>query len=342
MTEEKTVLITGGGGYIGSHLANFLARKGLNVVVVDIFRSKYLENHPLIKFVKIDVRDVHKMEPVMKGVEAIFHLAFVQVESKLATNTLRSININGTRNVLNLAMKYKVKKFIHTSTVEVYGQKPISPISEQHPKPLDTPLNRYALMKIEAENLAWEYYHEYKLPVVSLRFPIVCGEGFYAMKIFLHLIDFLVSGKPLVIVGDGTNKFTTIHITDAIEAYYLAYKTKSAVGHAFNIATENPVTTNQLIQEGKKYFNSRSIIMHSPVFFIKIALSLLSIFNIHLLHKEELEWATRDVYFNISKAKKILGFNPQITTINSFLSLAKSYIKDKGIILNRSTDNPFK
>lgn len=338
----KKALITGGAGYIGSKLSLSLAEKGVQVIVTDIARSKHLTDHPNIAFHKIDIRDRKALDAVMDGVDIVYHLAFIQVDSNLPHTVQRDVDINGTRTILDLSVKHKIKKFVHTSTIELYGQRPVSPITEESPQPVDSPLNYYALMKIEAETLVWTYYREFGLPVVAMRFPIVCGKGFYALKGVLVMIERLSRGKVVPVIGSGNYKFNTAYLDDVIESYHLASTKPAAVGHAFNVATTDYTTVNELIKAAKEKLHSRSGVVHIPYGIALFVVKLLTWVGIHLVKPTELAWLNQDVVFDTTKAQKILGYKPTKNTLEAFLSLAEGYLEDAHYIKHRSTDAPFR
>lgn len=342
MISGKTVLVTGGGGYIGGHLCNFLAKKGLKVISVDIARQKYLKNSPNIAFHLVDIRDKKKLALLFKNVDAVFHLAFIQTDSfKVPLQTLRDVDIGGTRNVLELAVKHGVRKFIHTSSNEVYGAHPNSLIAENADKPLTDPLNLYSLLKTEAEMLAWDFSREYKLPMVSLRFPMVCGEGFYNYKILMKMMANLKNNKLVVMVGNGQNRFNQVYLGDVLEAYYLAYKNGKANGHTFNICSDDSVKLSDMLTYGCQKYKSKSKVVYLPLKFTQCLLKILLFFGIYIIYPGDLEWLARDMVLDNSKAKKILGFRPTKTTKECLEILVDSFLKMDSSILNRDTDKPF-
>jgi nucleoside-diphosphate-sugar epimerase len=342
MSPTKTVLITGGGGYIGGYLSNYLAKKGLKVISVDIAKQKYLKDSPNIDFHLVDIRDKEKLSPLFKNIDAVFHLAFIQTDSyKIPLKTLRDIDIGGTRNVLELSVQHGVKKFIHTSSIEVYGAHPSRLISEDADKPLTDPLNLYSLLKTEAEMLAWDFSRENNLPMVSLRFPMVCGEGFYNYKILMKMMENLKNNKPVVLVGNGKNHFNQVYLDDVLESYYLAYKNDEANGKSFNICSDDSVELNEMLKYGKERYKSKSKILFLPLKFTQGVLKILLSLGIYVIYPGDLEWLGRDIVFDNSKAKKILGFRPTKTTKECLAILVDSFLKTDVSILTRDTDKPF-
>jgi nucleoside-diphosphate-sugar epimerase len=341
MTMRK-VIVTGGGGYIGGYLCNFLAKKGYKVISIDVDRQKYLEDHPNISFVKADVRDSKKIAHLFKGLDAVFHLAFVQTDScKLPMKLLRDIDIEGTRSILDLAFFSKARKFVFASSSEVYGTNPPNPITEESPTPLTDPLNKYSLLKIEAENLAWQYYRERGLPVTSLRFPMVCGEGFYNYKVLMRLVRNLRNGLPYLVVGNGRSKFRQVYINDVVEGHYLAYLKKESIGKSFNICADGETSIIEMISILKQKYHSKALQISIPLYTAQFFVKLLQKFGFYIIHPGDLEWMTKDILFDNSKAKKILGFRPTKTTRECVEILVDSFINNFSAVITRDTDRAF-
>jgi len=199
----------------------------------------------------------------------------------------------------------------------------------------------YGLLKTEAELMAWDYSREFNLPMVSLRFPMVCGEGFYNYKILMKMISNLKNNKPVFLVGNGENRFRQVYLGDVLKAYYLSYTNEKALGKAFNICANDSVKLNDMIAYAKKKYKSNSQIIYLPLKPIQKLLKILKFFGIYVIHPGDLEWLCRDILMDNSKAKKILGFKPTKTTKESLEILVDSFLKMDEDILSRDADNPF-
>ena len=160
------------------------------------------------------------------------------------------------------------------------------------------------------------------------------------MKIFLRIIDALSKGNPVMIPGHGTCRFNTVHISDALRAYEVALKNKKAVGQAFNIATSDTVTVKQLLREGKRLFHSKSTVWYAYFPLVKVMNRIIWMLGFHLVQPNEIDWINRDMYFDVSKAKKLLGFTTTMSALGAFMDLAKSFLDNQGEIMNRASDDP--
>jgi UDP-glucose 4-epimerase len=236
-------LVTGGAGYLGSHLAKELIKRGEKVRIFDIQETKYIPKDA--EFLKGDMRDIKDVNKAMEDVDTVFHLAFVQSLSKLKENVRYDININGTENFLKVALKNNVKRFVHTSTIEVYGTNPPYPCYED--APTDSPVGWYGRHKLICENLCQKYFKK-GLKVTMLRMPTICGPGWYNHRGLLQLMDIILDGKPVAVIGDGKTEGDFVYYKDVLDGYLLAGEKEKAIGEAFNISARETSTHYELIK----------------------------------------------------------------------------------------------
>lgn len=243
-------IVTGGAGFIGSHLTDSLIKMGHEVVVIDnlLLGKKEFVNKKS-KFVKADIRDFKKIEKYFKGAEVVFHLAAdprlsVSVEDPISTH---AINVTGTQNVLEAARKHKVKKVIFSSSCAAYGdakKMPIKESSEMHP------VSPYGLHKLVGEEYCRLYSSLFGLETVCLRYFNVFGPrklatGSYPMVIPVFL-DQKKKGQPLTIVGDGKATRDYVYVTDVVAANIAAWKSKVKDGQAINIGLGIEKSVNEI------------------------------------------------------------------------------------------------
>lgn len=255
------VLVTGGAGFIGSHLVNRLINDGHKVIVIDNLSEGKKENlNPKAKLYKLDICDLGKIMPLFKNVDYVFHLAAIprvplSVEKPIETH---KVNVDGTLNVLYASYKNNVKRFIFASSSSVYGNQKTLPLKETM---IPNPLSPYGLQKLIGEMYCKLFSNLYGLQTVSLRFFNVYGpgmnpEGAYALAIgkFLKLKK---EGKPLTIYGDGKQTRDFIYIYDVIEALILAIKSKKVgSGEVINISYGKNYSINYVAKliGGKKIY----------------------------------------------------------------------------------------
>lgn len=287
------LIVTGGAGFIGSHLTKYLIKKGHNVSVIDSLRRGSLENlkemEDKIDFQKIDILDYNAMKSVVKNTDGIFHQAALGSvpQSFKEPEEYRRVNAVGTENVLKLAKEFGFK-VVYASSSSVYGNQNKFPIKEDAAK---KPLNPYGQSKLEAERFA-EKYSQLGVKVIGLRYFNVFGIGQnpnYA-GVIPKFIEQLIHHKPPIIYGDGNQLRNFTFVDDVVEANVLAFESKTE--HAFiNIATGVMTSVRQLAE-------------------IMINLSGLSIKPIYEKPREgDIEKSQAD----ISLAKSLINWEPKTT-----------------------------
>lgn len=287
------LIVTGGAGFIGSHLTKYLIKKGHNVSVIDSLRRGSFENlkemEDKIDFQKIDILDYDAMKSVVKNTDGIFHQAALGSvpQSFKEPEEYRRVNAVGTENVLKLAKEFGFK-VVYASSSSVYGNQNKFPIKEDAAK---KPLNPYGQSKLEAEQFA-EKYSKLGVKVIGLRYFNVFGIGQnpnYA-GVIPKFIEQLIHHKPPIIYGDGNQLRNFTFVDDVVEANVLAFESKTE--HAFiNIATGVMTSVRQLAE-------------------IMINLSGLSIKPIYEKPREgDIEKSQAD----ISLAKSLINWEPKTT-----------------------------
>ena len=241
-------LVTGGFGFIGSHITEYLVNRGDNVVVLDNFntgKEKNLEKViDKIEFFKGDILDYDLLKKITKDVDGVFHeaaLASVQ-QSFDNPEEYDNVNVNGTENVLKLAKQFGFK-VVYASSSSVYGNPKNIPIKEQDEK---NPINPYAVTKLKDEELAINY-SKMGVNVIGLRYFNVFGirqskEYAGVIKLFLERIR---NKLPPKINGDGTQFRDFVHVSDVVKANILAME--SDVNHSFfNVGTNSSISILEL------------------------------------------------------------------------------------------------
>ena len=229
--------VTGGAGFIGSHLVHRLASEGHNVTIIDDFSRGSLANlndiHEKIHIEKMDICDRDALDGVLQGADGIFHQAALGSvpESWKSPDTYQRVNVGGTENVFRIASSYHIK-VVYASSASIYGEVQRIPITEDFER---KPINPYGKTKLDCETLA-ERYMEKGSQIVGLRYFNVFGEGqnpAYAGVITCFL-NRLNAGEPPIIFGDGSQIRDFTFVGDVVEANLTAM-TGSVVGGFFNI-----------------------------------------------------------------------------------------------------------
>lgn len=268
--QAKTWLITGGAGFIGSHLAKELLKRGQKVVIFDNFSSsdgsllKSVEKK--VKIINGDIRDFASVIKAFKGADYILHhAALVSVPQSVKNPKLtKEINTDGTFNVLFAAHMAKVKRVVFASSSAVYGNKAKIP-NKETAKP--NPNSPYAETKLQGEALCKMFYHFYGLECVILRYFNVFGPGQNPSSPYSAVIakfsDCLKSGLPLTIHGDGKQSRDFIFVEDVVQANLLAAD-KAKAGEVYNVAGGKACSLLQLAALMKKAIGIKTDILFAP------------------------------------------------------------------------------
>ena len=255
MARPRSV-VTGGGGFIGSHMVDLLVSSGHDVVVVDNFstgRPDNLAHHrgsSHVRTVEADVCDSARLAPEFAGARWVFHFAALAdiVPSIARPEPYLRANVMGTLGALEASRAAKVERFIYSASSSCYGIPDIYPTAETAPIRTEYP---YALSKYLGETMALHWSQVYRLPVVSLRYFNAYGprsrtSGTYGAVFGVFLAQKL-KAQPFTVVGDGTQTRDFVFVTDVARAFLLA--AESAVsGQVFNVGAGNPQRINRLVE----------------------------------------------------------------------------------------------
>ncbi len=250
------VIVTGGAGFIGSHLAGLLLEKGHSVIVLDNFITGSEKNivsfkkNPNFKLIQVDITEFDEIKKYFKGIDWVFHLAALAEIVPSINNPLRYLknNIEGTLSVLEASRQVSIKKFVYAASSSCYGLVKEFPTPETAPIKPEYP---YALSKYIGEEIIMHYFQVYKLPVISLRLFNVYGvrqraAGTYGAMFGVFLAQKL-AGKPYTIVGDGKQTRDFIFVKDVARAF-LAAAGSSVDGEVFNVGSGETHSINDIVK----------------------------------------------------------------------------------------------
>jgi nucleoside-diphosphate-sugar epimerase len=293
------VLVTGGAGFIGSHLTEALLQEGHRVRVVDDFSTGKRENlifdkeYSSLEIIEGDIRHLAVCQKVLKGIEYVFHEAALpsvqrSVEDPLGSN---AVNGGGTLNILFAAREEAVKRVIYASSSSIYGDTPTLPKHEEMPP---DPLSPYALQKYIGEQYCRLFYELYGLETVSLRYFNIFGprqdpNSIYS-AVIPKFIDALLQGSPPTIFGDGEQSRDFTYIENVVQANLLAMSAEHLHGEPINIACAERTSLNQLVNILRKILGSKL----SPVY------------------EEPRKGDVRHSLADICKGKELLNYEPKV------------------------------
>lgn len=261
--KQQTIIVTGGAGFLGTHLCRALGLAGHIVLVID------LKNNPEFSTIIADVRDSSKMKQLIKGVDAVFHLASLIEAGESVKHPAKFIDYNlmGTLSVLEAMRENGVPNFIFSSSAAIYGNPLKTPITEDD---RTMPINPYGMTKLAMEGLLSSYVAAYGLTGVALRYFNLYGPEenhqpeTHAIPRFIKQINF---GQPVTVWGDGQYQRDYIYISDVVDAHLLALDYALAHPkkyHYFNLSTEKPTSVLAIIKELEKIIAKPAQITHFP------------------------------------------------------------------------------
>ncbi|MEW2505280.1 NAD-dependent epimerase/dehydratase family protein [Amycolatopsis sp. CA-161197] len=269
-------LITGGAGFIGSHLTEHLLARGDEVVALDNLSTGTLDNltavagHPGFRFVRGSVTDPSAVESCMAGVDAVFHLAAAVGVFTILDKTLESLrtNLHGTENLLDAALRHDVPILV-ASTSEIYGKNTADGLSEEDDRIIGSPLkNRWSYAEAKAldETFAYLYAKEHGLRTVIVRPFNTVGPrqtGRYGMVI-PRFVTQALAGEPITVFGDGQQTRCFCHVHDVVPALVDLLADETAYGKVFNLGSNEQTTIAQLAERVISATGSTSTIAKVP------------------------------------------------------------------------------
>ncbi|MCR4404990.1 MAG: SDR family oxidoreductase [Candidatus Acetothermia bacterium] len=312
---SKLFLVTGGAGFIGSHIVERLVREGQRVRVIDNLSTGKRENiEPFlgeVEFIESDIRDLGLVREAMEGVDYVSHQAAVPSVPRSVKDpmTSNSVNVEGTLNILIAARDAGVKRVVYASSSSVYGDTPTLP---KHEGMKPEPRSPYAVSKLAGELYCQVFFHVYGLETVALRYFNVFGprqdpQSQYAAVVPKFITAFL-QGEPPTIFGDGEQSRDFTHIENVVEANLLAAKAPGVAGEVFNIACGERITVNELARL------LTEIVGVNPKLKPKYALA----------RPGDLRHSLAD----ISKAQELLGYEVKVNTREGLERTVEWYKRD--------------
>lgn len=314
---SERYLVTGGAGFIGSNLAEALVNQGHQVRILDNFSTGKPENiagfKDKVELIIGDIRYLNTVLEAMEGVDYVLHQAALpsvprSIETPLESN---DVNCNGTLNILYAAKKLGVKRVVAAASSSAYGDTPTLPKVETM-KPM--PLSPYAVNKLAGELYCSVFYKVYGLETVALRYFNIFGRrqdpNSYYSAVIPKFIKMFLNEQPPTINGDGKQSRDFTYIDNVINANLLACKAPDASGHVFNIACGDRIDLNDLAAHLRELVGASVQPVHGP----------------------DRPGDVKHSLADISLARKLLGYEPQVTVHEGLKRTVDWFLKNKEML----------
>jgi len=329
-------LITGATGLLGSHIAEQLHKRGRKVraLVRSTSDTAFLESIGC-EFVHGDVTDRTSLEEACRGVDVVYHAA-ARVGDWGPWEEFVAITIDGTRNLLDAAVAAGVKRFLHISSISVYGYVDGEGTSFDETTPLGYRLYKwayYSRAKVRAEQIVWEYHRTGKIPVTVSRPSWLYGERDRAT--LGRLIDSIRRGK-CKLIGDGNNRLNVVHAANAAEAAILAAESPNAIGEAYNCSNDGVLTQSGYFNKIAQALGEPPVTRRVPYRVAKTAAFVFECFG-HAFKRKDPPLVTRyavwligrRAFFETQKAREHLGWTPTISYDQGIPAAVKWYLDNR-------------
>lgn len=326
------VLITGGTGFIGSRLTLKCLEKGYRVKVLGQENTPAeSENRKVIEargaeVILASVTETKSLFDHLKDTDVVFHLAATQHEMNVPDQKFWDVNVGGTQNMLAASLHNGIKRFVHGSTIGVYGALE-GTLDEESPCHPD---NIYGVTKLEGERLVLSYSD--KLPVVAIRISEVYGPGDHRLlKLFKT-----INKNVFFMIGNGKNVHHLIYVDDLIDGFLLAATNDQASGEVFTLAGKEPVTTNQMVQVIAEELGTTMPKLRVPLLPMLVLATIIESVLRPLgiqppIHRRRMDFFKKSFSFSQQKAASMLGFVPKTSFRQGVFETAKWY-KEMGYL----------
>lgn len=260
---KKSVLVTGGDGFIGSHLTEALLGHGSKVRALSYYNSfnnrgwlEQISSHKNLEIVSGDIRDPHFCIDITRDVDIVFHLAALIAipYSYKAPNSYVQTNVTGTLNICQACLSHGVKMLIHTSTSEVYGSALYVPIDEKHPLQPQSP---YSASKIGADAMAMSFYYSFDLPVTVARPFNTYGPRQSARAVIPTIITQMLAGNGEISLGDVDTTRDFNYVKDICRGFVLLANSADTIGKTYNIGSNTEVSIREVFEILKRLTGSK-------------------------------------------------------------------------------------
>jgi nucleoside-diphosphate-sugar epimerase len=315
-----TWAISGGAGFLGLHLARRLLADGHDVRTLDVVPLDEAELERSVEELRGDVRDVDRVRELVDGADVVVHAA-AALPIQASRDSIRSVNVTGTENVLHAAREAGVRRVVFISSTAVYG------VPEKHPIEEDDPLigvGWYGESKIDAEALC---------RVAAVETTIVRPKTFIGperLGVFEILFDWIREGRRIYILGKGYNRYQLLAVEDLVDAIVRAGTVPEAARETFNVGATEFGTVRDDLQALIDHAGSTSRLQPVPVKPAELALRALELLRVSPLAEWHYKTAHKDSFVDVSHAQRILGWEPRLSNRAALIETYDWYLANRG------------
>ncbi|HLL58154.1 MAG TPA: NAD-dependent epimerase/dehydratase family protein [Rubrobacteraceae bacterium] len=326
--ERQKILITGGAGFLGINLIRYLDERGYALASLDVEEFDYPERDR-VELIKGDIRDKALLDRAMEGVDFVVHTAAAL--PLYAPEDIYTTDVEGTRNILDAALRHEVKRVVHVSSTAVYG------IPDHHPLYETDKLEGvgpYGQAKIQAEMICLEYRTK------GLVMPVIRPKSFVGperLGVFALLYDWAITGHNFPMIGSGRNRYQLLDVEDLCEAIYLTLTLpEERVNDTFNIGAAEFTTMKEDYQAVLDHAGYGKKVLGFPAAPAIWGLRVLDRLGLSPLYKWVYETASKDSFVSLEKAERELGFRPKYSNKDALLRNFRWYIENRAQFENAS------
>src|ERR671934_943654 len=312
--------ITGGAGFLGLHLARRLLADGHAVRTLDVVPLDDAELERAVDERRADVRDLGAVRELVSGADVVVHAA-AALPIQASRDAIRSVNVDGTQNVLSAARDAGVRRVIFISSTAVYG------VPEKHPIEEEDPLvgvGWYGESKIEAEALC----NAAEVETTIIRPKTFIGPE--RLGVFEILFDWIREGRRIYILGQGHNRYQLLGVEDLVDAIVRAATVPEAAGETFNVGATEFDTVRSDLQALIDHAGSQSRLQPVPVKPAELALRGLELLKLSPLAEWHYKTAHRDSFVDVSRAQRVLGWQPRLSNRAALIETYDWYLANRG------------
>jgi nucleoside-diphosphate-sugar epimerase len=312
--------ISGGAGFLGLHLARRLLADGHGVRTLDVVPLDDAELERSVEELRGDVRDRERVCALVSGADVVVHAA-AALPIQASRESIRSVNVTGTENVLSEARDAEVARVVFISSTAVYG------VPEKHPIEEDDPLvgvGWYGESKIDAETLC---------RVAGVETTIIRPKTFIGperLGVFEILFDWIREGRRIYILGQGHNRYQLLGVEDLVDAIVRAATVPEAAGETFNVGATEFGTVRSDLQALIDHAGSQSRLQPVPVKPAELALRALELLKLSPLAEWHYKTAHRDSFVDVSRAQRVLGWQPRLSNRAALIETFDWYLANRG------------